>query len=128
MSLRGFLADMQRKNQLVQVNDEVSPRFEVSAFMKEFDNGPVLYFDSVKGSRSKIVAGACGTRQRLCWALGTNQETLYQKITEAWREPAQPKIARGGPVNEVVEKAFHSLMPPEQYHHVIEDHYELPMK
>ncbi len=83
MSLRDFLADMEKKNQLVQINDEVSPRFEVSAFMKEFDNGPILYFDNAKGSRSKIVAGVCGTRQRLCWALGVSHEALYQKIIEA---------------------------------------------
>jgi len=111
MSLRGFLADMQKKNQLIQINDEVSRHFEVSAFMKEFDKGPILYFDNVKGSHSKIVAGVCGTRQRLCWALGVNQETLYQKITEAWREPVQPKVVRGGPVNEVVEKARLSKLP-----------------
>ena len=102
---------MQKKNQLVQINDEVSRHFEVSAFMKEFDKGPILYFDNVKGSHSKIVAGVCGTRQRLCWALGVNQETLYQKITEAWREPVQPKVVRGGPVNEVVEKARLSKLP-----------------
>jgi UbiD family decarboxylase len=102
---------MEKKNQLVQINDEVSPRFEVSAFMKEFDNGPILYFDNVKGSRSKIVAGVCGTRQRLCWALGVSQEALYQKIIEAWREPVQPKVVRGGPVNEVVEKARLSKLP-----------------
>lgn len=30
-------------------------------------------------------------------------------------------------LSEVVEKAFHSLMPPEQYHHVVEHHYELPL-
>jgi 2,5-furandicarboxylate decarboxylase 1 len=111
MSLRSFLADMQKKNQLVQINDEVSPHFEVSAFMKKFDAGPILYFDNVKGSRSKIVAGVCGTRQRLCWALGVSPEDLYQKITEAWREPVQPKIARGGHVNEVVEKARLSKLP-----------------
>ncbi len=111
MSLRGFLADMQRKNQLVQINDEVSRRFEVSAFMKEFNTGPILYFDNVKGTPSKIVAGVCGTRQRLCWAIGVNQETLYQKIIEAWREPVQPKVVRGGPVNEVVEKARLSKLP-----------------
>jgi len=111
VSLRGFLADMQKKNQLVQIDEDVSPRFEVSAFMKEFDGGPILYFDNVKGSRSKIVAGVCGTRQRLCWALGVSQEALYQRIIEAWREPAQPKVVRGGPLNEVVEKARLSKLP-----------------
>jgi len=111
MSLRSFLAEMQKKNQLVQVDDEVSPRFEVSAFMKEFDSGPILYFDNVKGSHTKIVAGVCGTRERLCWALETSQETLYQKIIEAWRKPTQPKVLRGGPVSEVVERARLSKLP-----------------
>jgi len=111
MSLRSFLGEMQKKNQLVQVDDEVSPRFEVSAFMKEFDGGAVLYFDNVKSSRTKIVAGVCGTRQRLCWALGVRQEDLYQKITESWRKPSPPKVVRGGPVNEVVERARLSKLP-----------------
>lgn len=111
MSLRVFLADVQKKSQLLQIDDEVSPRFEVSAFMKEFDCGPILYFDNVKGSRSKIVAGVCGTRQRLCWALGVNQESLYQRLIEAWREPLHPKTLRDGPVSEVVEKARLSKLP-----------------
>jgi len=111
MSLRGFLADMQKRNQLIQIEDEVSPRFEISAVMKEFDGGPILYFDTVKGSRTKIVAGVCGTRQRLCWALGVTPDTLYNRIIKAWRDPVQPKIARGGPVNEVVEKARLSKLP-----------------
>jgi len=111
MSLRSFLAEMQKKNQLVQVDDEVSPRFDVSAFMKEFDCGPILYFDSVKGTSTKIVAGVCGTHQRLCLALGVSQENLYQKIIEAWRKPTPPKVVRGGPVNEVVERARLSKLP-----------------
>jgi len=111
MSLRGFLADMQKRNQFMQIGDEVSPHFEVSALMKEFDAGPILYFDSVKGSRTKVVAGVCGTRQRLCWALGVAPDALYQRVTTAWREPVQPKILRGGPVNEVVERARLSKLP-----------------
>jgi 2,5-furandicarboxylate decarboxylase 1 len=111
LSLRDFLAEIQRRNQLVSVEEEVSQRFEISAIMKEFDGGPVLYFDNVKGSPTKIVGGVCGTHQRLCWALGVSQDTLYQSIVEAWRKPTQPKIVDGGPVNEVIEKAKLSKMP-----------------
>ncbi len=111
MSLRSFLAEMQKKGQLVQVDDEVSTRFEVSAFMKKFDGGPILYFDNVRGSSSKIVAGVCGTRQRLCWSLGVPQETLHQRIIEAWRNPAKRKVVRRGPVSEVVERARLSKLP-----------------
>jgi len=111
MSLRGFLAEMQKQTQLVQIDEEVSPSFEVSAFMKEFDGGPILYFDNVKGTRTKIVAGVCGTRQRICSALGVSQEVLYQKIIEGWRKSTPPRVVRGGPVNEVVERARLSKLP-----------------
>lgn len=111
MSLRGFLAEMEKKGQLLQVDDEVSPRFEVSAIMKELDGGPILYFDNVKGSPTKIVAGVCGTRERLCSALGVTQDQLYQRIIEAWLQPKHPKVVRSGPVTEVVERARLSKLP-----------------
>jgi len=31
-------------------------------------------------------------------------------------------------LSEVVQKAFGSLATPEMYHHVLEHHYELPLK
>jgi len=111
MSLRSFLGEMHRKQQMLEVKEEISPRFEVSTFMKEFDGGPILYFDNVKGRETKIVANVCGTRQRLCWALDTKTDVLYQRLIEAWRTPTPPKKVKGGPVNEVVERARLSKLP-----------------
>jgi len=111
MSLRSFLGDMHKKHQILEVKEEVSPRFQISAFMKEFDGGPILYFDNVKGRETKIVAGVCGTRRRLSWALGVKTEALYQKLIDAWRSPTPAKKVRGGPVNEVVERARLSKLP-----------------
>jgi len=111
MSLRSFLGEMHKKHEIQEVKEEVSPRFEVSAIMKEFDAGPILYFDNVKGHETKVVAGVCGTRQRLCWALGATTENLYQKLIDAWRLPKPPKKVREGPVNEVVERARLAKLP-----------------
>jgi len=111
MSLRSFLGEMHKKREIQEVKAEVSSRFEASAIMKEFDGGPILYFDNVKGRETKIVAGVCGTRQRLCWALGATIENLYQKLIDAWRTPTSPKKVRGGPVSEVVERARLSKLP-----------------
>ncbi|MDH5266643.1 MAG: UbiD family decarboxylase [Candidatus Bathyarchaeota archaeon] len=111
MSLRNFLAEMHRKGEILEVKEEVSPRFEISSILKEFDGGPILYFDAVKRYDTKIVAGACGTRQRLCWALGVDTENLYQRLISAWQTPTQPKRVRDGPVSEVVEKARLSEIP-----------------
>lgn len=111
MSLRTFLGEMHKKQQILEVKEEVSPCFEVSALMKEFDGGPILYFDNVKGGETKIVSSVCGTRQRLCWALGIKPDALYQRLIAAWRSPTSPKKVRGGPVNEVVERARLSKLP-----------------
>jgi 2,5-furandicarboxylate decarboxylase 1 len=111
MSLRSFLGEMHKKQQMLEISEEVSPKFEISAFMKEFDGGSILYFDNVKGKETKIVANVCGTRQRLCWALSVKPDSLYQKLLEAWRSPSPPKKVKGGPVNEVVERARLSKLP-----------------
>jgi len=105
MSLRSFLGAMHKRGEIVEVKEEVSPRFEISSILREFDSGPILYFDAIKGYNTKIVAGVCGTRQRLCWALGVDTENLYQRLINAWQTQTQPKRVKSGPVNEVVEKA-----------------------
>jgi len=111
MSLRSFLEEMERKREVVHVKEEVSPKFEVSTIIKEFDGGPILQFDKVKRHTAKIVAGACGTRRRICWALGIDAGDLYQSLVQAWRSPKTPKTLREGPVKEVVEKPRLSRLP-----------------
>jgi len=63
--------------------------------------------------------------------IGPHASVLIQEIVNlmyADEQSAKP-IIRGMHIHpalsEVVEKAFHSLMPPEVYHHVIEHHYRL---
>jgi UbiD family decarboxylase len=111
MGLRSFLEEMEKSGEVVHVDDHVSPRFEVSSIMKAFDDGPILFFDSVKDYSTKIVANVCGTRKRLCSALNVSPENLYQKLINAWRFPIQPKIVENGPVNEVFEKPKLSKIP-----------------
>jgi len=111
MSLRSFLEEMEKKREVIHVKEEVSPKLEVSAIMKEFDRGPILQFEKVKRHNAKIVAGACGTRQRICWALGVDAENLYQSLVHAWRFPKKPRTLKEGPVEEVVEKPRLSRLP-----------------
>jgi UbiD family decarboxylase len=111
MSLRTFLKEMEKKGEVIHVKEEVSPRFEASSIMKAFDKGPIISFDKVKGHKTKVVANICGTRQRICYALKTNPENIYSKLTEAWRYPARPKIVEDSPAKEVAEKVDLSKLP-----------------
>jgi len=110
MSLRSFLEGLEKK--VVHVEEKVSPRFEVSSIIKALDyEGPILIFDSVEGHKTKVVANICGTRERLCKALGVEEENLCHYLTEAWSSSTKPKIVEDGPVREVVEKPQLSKIP-----------------
>lgn len=113
MSLRSFLEKKEVKNQIVYVNEEVSPLFEISSIMKRFDqNGPIFVFEKVKGQANKVVTNICGTRERLCAALDVEPEHLYNQLVEAWKNPSKPKIVKNSSVKEdVVEKPKLSKIP-----------------
>jgi len=66
--------------------------------------------------------------------IGPYASVLIQEIINLMYTPNQSvePIINGMHIhpalNEVVERACRSLMTPEQYHHIIEHHYKLPMK
>lgn len=66
--------------------------------------------------------------------IGPHASVLIQEIVNLMYTPEQNAlpIIRGMHIHpalsEVVQKAFDSLMPPDMYHHVIEEHYKLPIK
>ena len=111
MSLRDFIQDMEEKGEVIHIEDQVSPRYEISSIMKSFDGGQILVFDDVKGYRTKVVANVCGTRERICSALNVTLENLYKRLVDAWRLPTPAEIVKEGPVKEVVEKTDLSKLP-----------------
>jgi len=61
LSPRSFLEKTETKKQIIHINEEVSPRFEISSIIKRFDhNGPVIFFDKIRGHNNKVVANVCG--------------------------------------------------------------------
>jgi UbiD family decarboxylase len=105
MSLREFVKQMDREKDVLHIQDELSTRFEISHVMKSFDdNGPILFFEKVKGFETKIVANVCGSRKRLCKALNIDQDGLYCKLTDAWRSPKKPKIVEDSLLKKIQAK------------------------
>ncbi|MEM1587044.1 MAG: UbiD family decarboxylase [Candidatus Bathyarchaeia archaeon] len=115
MSFRDFLRQMEEIGDVVHVTDEVSPVFEVSAIMQFFVRGdaPIISFDNIRGYEGvKIVGNVCGTRKRLCMALGVSHEKkLYEEIIEAINKPTDPSIVEDSPVKEVIEEPRLSRIP-----------------
>jgi UbiD family decarboxylase len=105
MSLRTFLDRIEAEKKILHIKQKMSTRFEIAEAIKGFDiNGPVLLFEKVENNKNKVVANVCGTRKRICEALGTEIDGLYQKLADAWRSPRKPKIEKDGPVKSTIEK------------------------
>lgn len=111
MSFRGFLKKIEDLGEAVHVWDRVSPNFEVSAVMKFIPDFPVIFFENVDGYNVRIVGNVCATRRRICLALETTPNKLYDVILEAMKQPKQPRIVDDSPVKEVVEEPRLSKIP-----------------
>ncbi len=104
MSIREFLEQMEKENEVLHVKDEVSVNFQISQIVKSFDDEcPILLFEKVKNYDANIVANICGTRKRICTAVDTGRDALYEKLIGAWRSPRKPKIVEDGAVKEIMQ-------------------------
>lgn len=105
MSLRTFLETMEKEKEILHIKHQVSTKFEISSIMKNYDNlGPILLFEKVSGYESKVVGNVCGTRKRICKALGISPNEVYEELARSWRSPKKSKIVTDGPVKENKEK------------------------
>ncbi|MBI3077684.1 MAG: UbiD family decarboxylase, partial [Deltaproteobacteria bacterium] len=61
--LRGFLAALERRGELLHVTEELSPRFEIPQVLKELDRpgAPAVQFERVRGYEARIVGNLLGT-------------------------------------------------------------------
>ncbi|NHV61118.1 MAG: UbiD family decarboxylase [Candidatus Verstraetearchaeota archaeon] len=110
MSLREFLeAEAKIPGGLLEIEEELSPSYEIAKVMKRFDNGPLLRFRKVKGSSLEVVSGVCGTRERILRGIGANLQNYYDKIISATSNPVEPDLVEDGPVFEVEESDLSSL-------------------
>lgn len=110
MSLRDFLeAERRIPGEIVEIDEELSPKYEVPRFMKRYDNGPLLWFKRVKGSGFQVVSGVCGTRDRILRGIKAGLHDYYDRIISATTNPVEPKLVEDGPVFEVEESDISSL-------------------
>jgi 2,5-furandicarboxylate decarboxylase 1 len=103
MSMRDFIASLDKEKKLIKVKEETDPRLEAAKYLKENDGKTVL-FEKVKGSDYKVVAGVCGSRDNFAKAMGIDKKDLLFKIAEVIKKPTKPEVVEKGACQEVVEK------------------------
>src|SRR5262250_2706152 len=104
---RHFLHGLEEAGELKRISREVSPEFEVAAYVRRASdtNGPAFVFERIRGfSGWTMAAGVYGTYARLALALGTDIRSVTVVYANAIRSPVPPVSASDGPVKEVVLK------------------------
>jgi len=97
VSFRSFLETCEEQGEVLHVKDQVSTRFDISYISRSLENeGSILLFEKVKGSKRKVVTNVCGTRKRICRALDVSQDTLHGELIRAWHSPKKAKVKTAG--------------------------------
>ncbi|MBS7652539.1 MAG: UbiD family decarboxylase [Candidatus Bathyarchaeia archaeon] len=108
--LRGFLERLEREGEVLHIEEEASPRFEIPLLLRAFDGDKALLFERVEGYGNRVVGGICGSRRRILEALGLTPSSFYEQLIQAIRKP-KPCVVGDGPVMEVMEPPSLNKIP-----------------
>ena len=92
--LNDFIADLDRRNLLARIKENVSPDLEISALTdrvcKTAGGGPALLFERPTGFDIPVATNIFGSSERMCLALGvTSLEDVAREIDEL-KTPKMP--------------------------------------
>lgn len=93
---------LEERGDLVRVDREVDPVFEVAAVAKHLDPGPAVLFESVKGHDMPVVIGTDGDRRRVAASIGVSPLDLAETYAAAISDPIEPVVVETGPIKEVI--------------------------
>src|SRR5665811_1577692 len=97
MSFRGFLEILKEKGKLKEINEPLSPVYEVSSMV---GNEPTLFTD-VNGS--KVVMNILASRDLLAAALGVAPDKIIEHLSSCPPE-GEVKLVRDSHAMEVVDE------------------------
>ncbi len=82
------------EDELLTVEDEVSPIFEAPLILKRHDGGPIVLFKKVKGHDVQAAGNVVGSRKRLLkWLKARGHDEAYQRLVDALERPAKASEA-----------------------------------
>jgi 2,5-furandicarboxylate decarboxylase 1 len=96
--LHGFLYSLEQHNDLLKINKEVSPKFELAAISHKLDRKQAVLFEHVEGSGISVVTNVLGTRKRFSLAIGTDEPTMiHSHILESMSNASYKKTIEDEP-------------------------------
>lgn len=98
--LRYELNKIKQMGLLMEVNNEVDPKFELGSILKKYKNRRPIIFNKVKGYKMPVCGALYTDREVLFKLLGIKHEERIFKLMEAIANPKPVKLLNYGPVME----------------------------
>jgi UbiD family decarboxylase len=86
MKFRESVEKLDASGRLVHVKQPVSPKFEISAFLRKHDGHPIL-FENVEGSSLPVAGNLLSSMDLLCESLGFDKEQWIEQLSRAMQQP-----------------------------------------
>ncbi|KXA91603.1 hypothetical protein AKJ57_00505 [candidate division MSBL1 archaeon SCGC-AAA259A05] len=102
MDFRSFLNDLDRREKLIHITDEVSHKYEIAKELKKSENA--LLFEKIHEKEMKVAGNIFGSRDRIAMGLGVNRDQLIDEMRKSISNPKSPSLTSEAPVQEVVEE------------------------
>ncbi|MBI4287682.1 MAG: UbiD family decarboxylase [Chloroflexi bacterium] len=103
-SLRGTLDFLQREGEVIHVEKEVDPVYEIAGILKALEGGPAVIFDRIKGyPGARNVGNMFARMDRISKIFGVDDEKkLKFKFLESMKTPIPSVTVSQAPCQEVV--------------------------
>lgn len=96
-SLTSFISELRGKNLIEEIDDILSPEFEIAAVEKEFEEGNAILVKRVKGSSISVIFNVINTKSKYALAIGSTEEDMHKTLADAAANPTLPKISSEQP-------------------------------
>lgn len=92
--LRSFLEILESENDLLRVNKNVKPKFELAAVVSKLEGKHAILFEKVNESEQiSVASNVVGTRKRFSLAIGAKEQNLiHARVTQAIPKALKPRI------------------------------------
>ena len=99
--LRGWLAALAGKGDLLKLTSFVQLDYEVAACLAERDSGPAILFENI-GHKLPVVGNLSPTPARMAQSLGTTPGALQAHLLAALEHPLEHQLLLAAPCQELV--------------------------
>jgi UbiD family decarboxylase len=103
--MREFLELLEDEGELVRVDREVDPVFELAAVLEKIQEtvNKAVIFEKVKGTNVPVVSNLLGTRSRVALSLNCDVNDILEQWMKRQLDPHPPEVVNDGPCREVIE-------------------------